>query len=241
MTFGGRNSENKQTYSENNNGNDNNNKKWQKVGSWREKRPKGRALKAHHSPENWGKVSECLFDVTHVPWKMWTLLPLTVKCTAEINSDLHTLFTKSFAVCAENNREPSVLNALGHLFVLWQFRKCNEPGDKRGGREDVRMRGWELNTLTCPPLLAIEPPTLHFLSWGFFCYWLETEACCSIGFDHDDAEGDPQHLCLLRKLIVIFHTRLLRRHTHGDIYRCTFHTHLLLNLTADLRLAFRLL
>lgn len=101
--------------------------------------------------------------------------------TAEINSDLQTLFTKFFALCAANDCAPSVLTALGHLFVLWLFRKCNEPGDKRGAAEDMRMSAEHANMSSSPGtrtnhvslcglemfLLMIKTKSLR----SFFCLW----------------------------------------------------------------------
>lgn len=112
------------------------------------KTAKRRSVKAPRSLEKWPKVNQCVFGATHVQQKQWMLILLTVKCTAGMNSDLHTLFTNFFAVCAEINREPCVVNALGHLCPLVTI-----PQVQWTRRRERRTRGSEDESWPCQHVL----------------------------------------------------------------------------------------
>lgn len=112
------------------------------------KTAKRRSVKAPHSLEKWPKVDQCVFDATQVQQKKCMLILLTVKCTAGMNSDLHTLFTNFFAVCAEIHREPSAVNALGHFCSLVTI-----PQVQWTRRQERRTRGSEDESWPCQHVL----------------------------------------------------------------------------------------
>lgn len=88
-------------------------------------------MKTHQALENWRKVNECV----------------TVKCTAEIKSDLRTLFTNVFTV--QQMTEDSVLIALGHL-SSYDNSASAMTQERRGVTEDVRMRAEHAQTSSSP-------------------------------------------------------------------------------------------
>lgn len=72
------------------------------------------------------------------------------------------------------------------IYFLWQFHKCNDPGDKRGVRQNVRMRAvshqhlllcWHYNDLH-----VVVPPSLNHQVFFFF---IKTKAFCIVCFGND--------------------------------------------------------
>lgn len=144
------------------------------------------------SLENWEKVSWCVLksgrkvttghnvhancERKELSWSWTKNLSSGRRVCTLVGHQRYTLtsthsFDKYFAGCTADDSDPSVHVALAHFFVVWQFHKCNEPGDKRGVTEDESCQHILLSG-RCNDLHVTVPSDVFFS----YCVWKQTNA-----------------------------------------------------------------